>query len=452
LSLAEDLARVVGADAVSTEPADLLRHGNGFSYHAPVPPQAVVRPRDKEEVCAVLRFASAHRIPVVPFGAGSSIEGQVIPVRGGISLDLSRMNAILEVRPRDFMVRVQPGVTRLQLQRRLREDGLFFPIDPGADAAVGGMVGTNASGSNALRYGMTRQHVLALEMALPDGRLIRTGSLAFKTSAGYNLTQLLVGSEGTLGVFTEIALRVYPIPPAIVAARAAFPTLDAAAEAAVALIGGGVLPGRCELVDASTMAAVNAYEHSSYPERPTLFLEFLGRAATVAEEADAAETVAKVHGCLTFERESDPAARERLWQARHHAALAIAAASPGKGLLSTDVCVPLSVLPAALRHARETLARHGVSGSLLGHVGDGNYHAGFMVDHRDRAEVERAERVHQEIVDFALRHGGTCTGEHGVGVGKRRFLAQEHGDVLPLMRAIKAAFDPAGIMNPGKLF
>jgi D-lactate dehydrogenase (cytochrome) len=451
MSLADDLTAILGPEAVSTAPDDLLRHGNGFSYHKPVPPAAVVRPKNKDQVQAILRFAAANRVPVVPFGAGSSIEGQVIPVQGGISLDLTRMNAILEVRPRDFIVRVEPGVTRVQLNQRLAEDGLFFPIDPGADAAIGGMAGTNASGTNALRFGMMRQQVLALEVALSDGRLIHTGSLAFKSSAGYNLTQLMVGSEGTLGVFTEIALRVYPLPPAIVAARATFPTLDAAAETAIALIQSGALLGRCELVDASTIAAVNAYEHAAYPERPTLFLEFLGRAASVAEDADSAECLANAHGSLTFEREADPAARERLWEARHHAALAIVAASPGKGLLSTDVCVPLSVLPAALRHARETLDRHGVSGSLLGHVGDGNYHAGFMVDHRDEAEVHRAEQVHQEIVDFALAHGGTCTGEHGVGIGKRRFLAQQHGDTLELMRHLKAIFDPAGILNPGKM-
>ncbi len=451
MAVAEDLIQLLGADAVSTAADDLLRHGNGFGYQRPVPPAAVVRPRDKEEVRAVLRFAAANQVPVVPFGAGSSIEGQVIPVQGGISLDLGRMNAILEVRTRDFMVRVQPGVTRMQLNERLAQDGLFFPVDPGADAAVGGMAGTNASGTNALHYGMMRQHVLAIEMALSDGRLIHTGSLAFKTSAGYNLTQLLVGSEGTLGVFTELALRVYPLPPAIVAARATFPTLDAAAETAIALIQSGARVGRCELVDASTIAAVNAYEHASYPERPTLFLEFLGRAAAVAEDADTAERLAAEHGCMTFEREADPVARERLWEARHHAALAIVAASPGKGLLSSDVCVPLSVLPAALRHARAVMDRHGVAGSLLGHVGDGNYHAGFMVDHRDAAEVHAAEQIHQEIVTFALQHGGTCTGEHGVGIGKRRFLAQEHGDTMALMAAIRAAFDPAGIMNPGKL-
>ncbi len=452
MGLAEDLRRLLGADGVSTAADDLLRHGNGFSYHNPVAPAAVVRPKDKEEVRAVLRLAAAGRIPVVPFGAGSSIEGQVIPVQGGISLDLGRMNAILEVRPQDFMVRAQPGVRRLELNARLREDGLFFPIDPGADASLGGMTGTNASGTSALRYGMMRQHVLALEVALPDGRLIRTGSMSFKTSAGYNLTQLMVGSEGTLGVFTEVTLRVYPLPPVIVAARATFSSLDAAANTAIALMQSGAVVGRCELVDPPTIDAVNAYEGTGWPVQPTLFFEFSGRASAVAEDVGTAEALARGHGCLSFERESDPAARDRLWAARHHASLALAAAHPGKGMLSTDVCVPLSVLPAALAQARAAMDRHGIEGSVLGHVGDGNYHAGFMVDHRDAAEVEVAEQVHQEIVDFALGHGGTCTGEHGVGIGKRRFLAQEHGDTLALMASIKSVFDPAGIMNPGKLF
>ena len=446
------LEGLLGPGAVGADADDLLRHGNGFSYHRPLLPAAVVRPKDREEVLAVLRFASAHAIPVIPYGAGSSIEGQLIPVQGGISLDLGRMNAILEVRPSDFIIRVQAGVTRLQLNERLRQDGLFFPVDPGADASIGGMTGTNASGTSALRYGMMRQHVLALEVALSDGRLIHTGSMSFKTSAGYNLTQLMVGSEGTLGVFTEVTLRVYPLPPVIVAARATFPTLDAAAETAIALMQSGALVGRCELVDSPTIEAVNAYEGTTFAVKPTLFFEFSGRAAAVSEDVGTAEALSQAHGGLTFERESDPEARDRLWAARHHASLALAAANPGKGMLSTDVCVPLSVLPAALRHTREVMKRHGVEGSVLGHVGDGNYHSGFMVDYRDEAEVHLAEQVHQEIIDFALAQGGTCTGEHGVGVGKRTYLRQEHGDLVPLMAAIKAAFDPAGIMNPGKIW
>jgi D-lactate dehydrogenase (cytochrome) len=329
--LSERLAALIGPEAVAAEPDDLVRHSHGFSFHGPVMPGAVVLPGDREEVRAVLRFASAHRIPVVPFGAGSSIEGQVVPVQGGISLDLGRMNAILEVRPKDFIVRVQPGVTRLQLNERLRQDGLFFPIDPGADATIGGMAGTNASGTGALRYGMMRQHVLALEVALADGRLIRTGSLSFKTSAGYDLTQLMVGSEGTLGVFTEIALRVYPLPPAAVAARGTFATLDAAARMAIALMQSGAVVGRCELVDAPTIAAVNAYAGTSWPVAATLLLEFTGRSAAVAEDVKAAESLACAHACLSFEREADPAGRERLWAARHHASLAPGADGPAPG-------------------------------------------------------------------------------------------------------------------------
>ncbi|PZN12533.1 MAG: 2-hydroxy-acid oxidase [Bacillota bacterium] len=426
-------------------------HSHDFSYHAPRLPDAVVFPESTEEVSAVLRFANQRRIPVVPFGAGSSLEGHVVPVAGGISLDLTRMDQIVEVRPDDFLVRVQAGVTRSRLNRRLAQEGLFFPVDPGADATIGGMVATNASGTNAVRYGAMKHQVLGLEVVLADGRIIRTGSRAVKTSAGYNLTGLFVGSEGTLGVITEATLRVYPMPEHVVAARAAFPTVEAAARVAVGLIRAGVPVARVELVDEATIRAVNAYKKTAYPERPTLFLEFSGDEASVRAEVAFARDLAALEECLGFEYESDPAAREKLWEARHHAALAIAAAAPGKKMMVTDVCVPLSHLPDAIRHARRTAEEHGIYAAILGHVGDGNYHAAFMVDPCDPEDVARAERVNAAIVQYALARGGTCTGEHGVGVGKKRYLAAEHGGALELMRAIKGVLDPNGILNPGKV-
>lgn len=451
-TLTGDLARALGDPArVSANATVLEQHAGDFSYHPRRPPDAVVFAESRRDVEVVLRFASERGIPVTPFGAGTSLEGHVIPVRGGIVLDLSRMNRILEVRPADFLARVEPGVTRLQLNRRLEREGLFFSVDPGADASLGGMAATNASGTNTVRYGAMRDNVLGLEVVLADGRVVRTGSLAVKSSAGYNLTALFVGSEGTLGVITEVAVRVRPLPEAVLAARAVFPTLDAAAAVAVGLIASGVPVARVELVDPLTIRAVNRFKGTAYPEAPTLFLEFHGSEAAVAAEAEYAERLAREEGASEFHRETDPKAREKLWEARHHAALAVGATDPRKRQMVTDVCVPISLLPEALRAGREAMAREGVEGAIMGHVGDGNYHAVFMVDPEDPADVARARRVNDAIVDFALAHGGTCTGEHGVGLGKRAYLAREHGDLLELMAAVKRAFDPRGILNPGKV-
>ncbi|HEY8394524.1 MAG TPA: FAD-linked oxidase C-terminal domain-containing protein [Thermaerobacter sp.] len=447
-----ELRRLLGDDRkVSTSAAVLENHSHDLSYHTPRLPEAVVFPESTEEVSAVLRFANERRIPVVPFGVGSSLEGHVVPVRGGISLDLTRMDEIVEVRPDDFLVRVQAGVTRSRLNLRLAREGLFFPVDPGADATIGGMVATNASGTNAVRYGAMKHQVLGLEVVLADGSVIRTGSRAVKSSAGYNLTGLFIGSEGTLGVVTEATLRVYPLPEHVVAARASFPTVEAAARVAVGLIRAGVPVARVELVDEATIRAVNAYKGTGYPERPTLFLEFSGTEAGVRADVEFARELAALEECLAFEFESDPQAREKLWEARHHAALAIAATAPGKKMMVTDVCVPLSQLPDAIRHARQMAEEHGVHAAILGHVGDGNYHAAFMVDPQDPEDVARAERVNAAIVEYALARGGTCTGEHGVGLGKKKYLATEHGPALALMRAIKRALDPNGILNPGKV-
>ncbi|CAN5677908.1 FAD-linked oxidase C-terminal domain-containing protein [soil metagenome] len=453
MDLLSALAGVLPEDRIVSDTDELERHGGGiFTYHAPRPPDAVVLPESREEVVDVLRFANERGIPVVPFGEGSSLEAHTIPARGGISLDLGRMDAVVEVRPDDFVARVQPGVTHERLNAELKEHGLFFPVDPGWDASLGGMAGTNASGTNAVRYGVMRDQVLDLEVVLADGTIMRTGGLAMKSSAGYHLTGLFVGSEGTLGVFTELALRLYPVPEKVIAARAVFPGIEEAGRAAVAMIRSGMQIGRVELVDARTIEAVNAYKGTDYAIAPTLFLEFSGSEAGVESDVATARAISSAQGCEGFEFEADEAARERLWEARHEAGLAITRLNPDKKPMTTDVCVPISDLPDALGHARETVAEHGFDGAILGHVGDGNYHAVFPVDVEDEGEMRRAEEVSGRIVRYALQRGGTCTGEHGIGSGKTGYLREEHGDSLPFMRGIKRQADPNGIMNPGKIF
>jgi D-lactate dehydrogenase (cytochrome) len=442
---------VAEPERVTDEDAVTERHGADVSYHTARRPDVVVFPASRGEVVDVLRWANAERVPVTAYGSGTSVEGQVIPVRGGISLDLSRLNEILEVYPDDLVARAEAGVTRLQLEARLREDDLFFPVDPGADASVGGMVATNASGTNAVKYGTMRQNTLGLEVVLADGTVVRTGGAAPKSSAGYDLTRLFVGSEGTLGIVTEALLRVHRIPESVVAARAVFADLDAAARTAVRLIQAGTAVARVELVDEITIRAVNAYEGTAYAEGPTLFLEFSGSGVAVGHDVDRAEQIARTEGCTAFEADSDETERKRLWDARHNAALAVMATAPGKKLMSTDVCVPVSALAEAVRHARQVAEREGVPAAILGHVGDGNYHTIFMVDPADERETARAERINTDIVRFALARGGTCTGEHGIGLGKLAYLQEERGPAVDLMRAIKRTLDPNGILNPGKV-
>lgn len=444
---------VADEDRVVTEGEEIPRHAGGvFTYHSPHPPDAVVFPENREEVVEVLRFANENVVPIVPFGQGSSLEAHTIPLRGGISLDFGRMDRILEVRPDDFIARVEPGVTHERLNAELKRHGLFFPVDPGWDASLGGMAATNASGTNAVRYGVMKDQVLGLEVVLGDGTVMRTGGMAMKSSAGYNLTGLFVGSEGTLGVFTELVLRLYPIPEKILAARATFPDIERAGRAAVAAISSGMQIGRVELVDARTVEAVNAYKGTSYAVSPTLFLEFSGFEASVERDVEVARDLADAEGCENFEFEADEAGRERLWEARHEAGLAIQALYAGKRPMTTDVCVPISDLPGALVHARDAIASRGLDGAILGHVGDGNYHSVFPVDVDDEADLRKAEEVNAEIVDHALALGGTCTGEHGIGSGKTAHLEKEHGDSLPFMRAIKRLSDPNGVLNPGKVF
>ena len=453
MDLLAGLGTILPEDRVVSGGDDLERHGGGvFTYHAPVHPDAVVYPESRDEVVGVLRFANEHLIPIVPFGKGSSLEAHTLPVHGGISLDLGRMDRILEVRPDDFIARVQPGLTHGALNAALTEHGLLFPVDPGWDASLGGMAGTNASGTNAVKYGVMRDQVLGAEAVLADGTVMHTGGMAMKSSAGYDLTGLFVGSEGTLGVFTELILRLYPLPGWTVAARAVFPDIEAAGRAAVAMIRTGMRIGRVELVDARTVDAVNTYKGTDFSAAPTLFLEFSGSKASVESDVEVARETSVSEGCSSFEFEADEEAREKLWEARHDAALAISDLYPGMGMMATDVCVPISDLPGALRHARDIIESRGLDGAILGHVGDGNYHAVFPVDTGDEADQERAEAVNEEIVDYALERGGTCTGEHGIGLGKTEHLQKEHGDSLPFMREIKRIADPNGIMNPGKVF
>ncbi len=437
---------------VSTGESVLDQHGRDLTYHTPHRPDGVVFAQTVNEVSRVMKFANEHKIPVVPYAQGTSLEGHVIPVYGGISLDLNGLNKILEIRPQDFLVRVQSGVTRSQLNHALHPHGLQFPLDPGADASLGGMAATNASGTTAVRYGVMRNQVLDLQVVLADGSVVRTGGMAFKSSAGYYLTGLFIGSEGTLGVITELTLRVYPVPEYTIAARAVFSDIATACNAAYGMMGSGIAVGRVELVDANTVQAVNRMKATNYVEQPTLFLEFHGTRKAVEADVQVAQEVCEEEGCRHFVFETDPQAREKLWEARHDAALAIMQTAPGKKMKLTDVCMPVSELPEAIRRARETIDSHGIYGAILGHVGDGNYHVEFMVDPENPEEMARADEVNDQIVRYALERGGTCTGEHGVGLGKMAYLEEEHKDTLPLMRRLKETFDPYHILNPGKVF
>ena len=445
LGLIDDERRVNDGDSV------LDQHSADLSYHPAHRPDVVVYPVSTAEVAAVLAHADGAGVAVVPFGAGTSLEGHVIPLHGGISLDLTRMNRIVAVRPDDLTATVEPGVTRSQLEAATGPHGLWFPVDPGADATLGGMAATNASGTTTVRYGGMRAHVLELEVVLADGRIVRTGTRAVKSSAGYNLTNLFIGSEGTLGVITELTLRLHPIPDHIVVARAAFPSVEAACRAAATLIGVGVPVTRCELLDATTIAALNAFSGTSFPESPYLFVEFGGSEAGVDGDLVTTQEVAEDEGATAFESESDPTARAQMWSARHNSLMASLALAPGSKAMTTDVAVPVSELAAAIEHARRALDESGLRGGIVGHVGDGNFHVGFLLDPDDAGSIAQADALNAAVVKDALARGGTCTGEHGIGYGKLAYLEQQHGDLVPLFRGIKQLFDPRGTLNPGKV-
>ena len=427
------------------------QHGKDESAHPVTPPDAVVYPHTTDEVAAVVKFCGQHGVPVIPFGAGSSVEGHILAIHGGICIDLSRMNRIVSVNVDDLDATVEAGVTRKQLNQHLHDTGLFFPIDPGADATIGGMTATRASGTNAVRYGTMKENVLGLTAVMADGTVVHTGGRARKSSAGYDLTRLMVGSEGTLGVITEITLRLYPQPEAIAAAVCAFPTADAAVRTVIQTIQLGIPIARCELLDALTIRAVNQHSRLALREAPTLFCEFHGTQAGVEEQSRTVQDVAKELGGLDFEWATQQEARTRLWQARHDAYPACRRLRPGNLAFSTDVCVPISRLAECIAQTNQDIAGASMPVALFGHVGDGNFHLVVLIDPNNAAEIAEADRLNQVVVMRALDMGGTCTGEHGIGLGKLDFLDAEHGPAVQVMAAIKKTLDPRNILNPGKI-
>ncbi|MBM7691706.1 D-lactate dehydrogenase (cytochrome) [Peribacillus deserti] len=450
--LVSQLKNIIPEEQVTANPTVLEQHSKDESYHTPHFPDVVVFPKSTEEVSEIMKFANENQIPVTPFGLGTSLEGHAIPYHGGISLDFQLMNSVLEVRPADFLVRVQPGVTRSQLNKVLKKHGLFFTVDPGADATLGGMAATNASGTTSVRYGIMRDQVRDLEVVLADGRIIHTGSMTAKSSSGYHISGLFVGSEGTLGIFTELTLRVYGIPEVITAARAVFPTVEDAVTSVVSTLSAGIPIARMELVDARSIKQVNLYNNTDYPEKPTLFIEFHGSEAGLKYDVDFAQKLAMDNGCKEFLFETDSKARSQLWEVRHNLAYAFVHKSPGKKMMVTDVCVPISELVGAIQDARAAIDESGMDGAIVGHVGDGNYHVILMIDLNNPEEMEKAKNLNAHLVDYALNRGGSCTGEHGVGVGKMGYQRKEHGEALDVMKGIKDVLDPKGILNPGKIF
>ncbi|HRL30826.1 MAG TPA: FAD-linked oxidase C-terminal domain-containing protein [Ottowia sp.] len=430
------------------------QHGRDESAFTTVPPPAgVVFAQSTADVQDAIKLCAQHKVPVIPYGVGSSLEGHLLAVQGGISLDVSRMNQVLAVNAEDLTVTVQPGVTRKQLNDEIKSTGLFFPIDPGADASIGGMAATRASGTNAVRYGTMRENVLALEVVTAQGEAIRTGTRAKKSSAGYDLTRLFVGSEGTLGVITEVTLRIYPLPEAVSAAICSFPTIADAVTTVIQTIQIGVPIARVELIDGNSVRAVNQYAKLSLREEPMLLMEFHGSPAGVKEQAETVQEIAREHRGADFEWADTPEERTRLWTARHNAYFAAVQSRPGCRCITTDTCVPISRLADALLDTVAEADESGIPYFLVGHVGDGNFHVGYLIDPDDDDERARAEALNHRVVQRAIALQGTCTGEHGVGLHKMGFLIDEAGaGAVAMMRTIKQALDPDNIMNPGKVF
>lgn len=445
------LAALLG-DRLTTNRFIREQHGRDEGYITPVPPDAVAFPESTEDVQAVVRICYEHRIPMIPFGVGTSLEGQVIPMHGGLSIDCSGMNRILELNAEDMDVRLQPGVTRRQLNEYLRDQGLFFPVDPGADATLGGMASTRASGTNAVRYGTMRNNVLALTVVLADGRLVNTGSRARKSAAGYDLTALFVGSEGTLGIITEMSLRLYGREEAISSAVCAFEDIKGAVDSVIETIQTGIPIARIEFLDEILMGAVNRYSKLDYDLKPTLFLEFHGTPNGVQEQAEAVGLICSEHGGSNFQWAVQEEDRQVLWRARHDVAYACKLLRPDSRLWATDVCVPISRLTECIVETRGDIDDTRLVAPIVGHVGDGNFHVTMMLDTGDAQEMARAAAFNERLVDRALSMGGTSTGEHGIGITKRQKLLAEHGDAVEVMHSIKQVLDPLNLMNPGKLF
>lgn len=446
------LRRLLGERCVTSD-AVREHHAGDESWHERHPPDAVCFVADSEDVSGVVTICNRYRVPVIPFGTGTGMEGGTVAHRGGICIDLSRMNAIIDVSEQDMDCRVQPGVTRKQLDNYLRGSGLFFPIDPGADASLGGMASTRASGTTTVRYGTMREHVLSLKVVTADGRIVTTGHRARKSAAGYDLTHLFVGSEGTLGIIVELTLRLHGMPEAVSSARVYFDGVEGAVDTAIQTIQSGIPIARAELIDAAQMRAINAYSGTDYPEKVALFLEFHGSAQSVKEQAESVGEICTEFGGSSFEWTAFEEERRQMWDARHAAAYASMAVRPAARAYATDVCVPISRLAQCIRETREDAeATVDVATFCLGHVGDGNFHYVFLVDPDDPAEYDKVQELSDRLVRRAVGMGGTCTGEHGVGLGKQKFLELEFGDeAVAMMRTIKAALDPNNILNPGKL-
>ncbi|WP_312304013.1 FAD-linked oxidase C-terminal domain-containing protein [Pulveribacter sp.] len=451
-ALLQALAARFGAQ-YSVAAAVREQHGRDEGSISAPPPAAVVFAESTQDVQDAVRLAASHGVPVIPYGAGSSLEGHLLAVQGGISLDVSRMNRVLSIDADDLTVTVQPGITRKQLNEAIKHTGLFFPIDPGADASIGGMAATRASGTNAVRYGTMRDNVLALQVVTASGEAIRTGTRARKSSAGYDLTRLMVGSEGTLGIFTEVTVRLYPLPEAVSAAICSFPSIEAAVRTVIQTIQLGVPIARVELIDANSVRVVNAHSKLALREEPMLLMEFHGSPAGVQEQAETVQQIAQDWGGNAFEWATTPEERTRLWTARHNAYFAAVQSRPGCKAISTDTCVPISRLADCLLDSVAEADASGIPYFLVGHVGDGNFHFGYLLDPSIPEERETAERLNHQLVARALSMQGTCTGEHGVGIHKMGFLVEEAGEgAVEMMRAIKRALDPQNILNPGKIF
>ena len=429
------------------------QHGRDESPFEAAPPDAVVFCETTTDVSDAVALAAKHAVPVIAFGVGSSLEGHLLAVQGGISLDLGRMNQVLRINAEDLTATVQPGVTRKQLNEAIKHLGLFFPIDPGADASLGGMAATRASGTNAVRYGTMRENVLALEVVTASGEVIRTGTRARKSSAGYDLTRLFVGSEGTLGVITQVTLKLYPLPEAISAAICHFPSVATAVDTTIEIIQMGVPIARVELLDANAVRAVNRHDKLALRETPMLLMEFHGSDAGVKEQATTVQSIAHEHGGEAFQWASTPEERSRLWAARHRAYFAGMAANPGCRTVTTDACVPISRLAEAIGESVREADASGLPYYIVGHVGDGNYHVAYLIDPKNSEQWNNAEQLNLQLVQRALRLEGTCTGEHGVGLHKQGFLVDETGEgAVQMMRTLKRALDPKNILNPGKIF
>lgn len=455
MTLAETVAHELGAilgNRLHTAQAVRDHHTNTATWIAAQSPDLVAYPQSTQEISKIMAVCHKHRFPVIPFGAGSSLEGQVNAPMGGLSLDMSEMSAVLEVCPEDLLAVVQPGITRKRLNEELRATGLTFPIDPGADASIGGMASTRASGTNAVRYGTMADNILSLECVLADGQIIRTGARAKKSSAGYDLTHLMIGSEGTLGIITELTLKLRGIPSKVIGGMAQFDTIQDAVAAVILAIQCGLDVARLELLDAAQIAACNAYSKLDLPVCPTLFFEFSGHDAGTDEMNALFRETAMDCGATAYSYAQDTDERNKLWTARHDAYWAALAANPTKQGLSTDACVPISRLADCIDASNADLIETGLSGTILGHVGDGNFHVILCFDPQDPADVTKVEGFLSRMSLRAIEMGGTCTGEHGIGQGKRTFLRHEAGNAVDVMQSVKTALDPAGILNPGKLF